>query len=503
MAVKRAYSSLLVLFLFTSLYAQEDTVIRIDTVVQQEKYTTVQEFWSQMDDLFNDPNFSNANWGVVIQSLETGEFLYKRNENKFFMPASNLKLFTSAAALILLGGDYTFETNVYLNGKIDGSILMGDLIVEGKGDPTISGRFHNNDMLRVYKSWADSLIEQGIDEITGNIIGDDNHFDDIGLGDGWAWNYESYWYAAPSGAISFNDNCVDIYVTVDKESSIPRIDISPVTKYVIIINDVTAVPDDSLTSIDVYRERGTNVVNVLGTIRMSDSVKTFVTVNNPTQYAMVTVKDVLQSKGIAVDGYPIDIDDINTTLNYDSMKKLTTHYSQPLREILKVINKNSNNFYAEQLLKTLGLVEDNQGTSVNGIKALLSILSEMGINPENIMIKDGSGLSPQNYISPRQMVNLLTYMYKSKYFVDFFNSLPIAGIDGTLGKRMTSSLAKGKVRAKTGYLSTVRSLSGYAFTADDEPIAFSIIVNNFNVPVKLAENLQDLVCLRLASLKRK
>lgn len=502
MAGKRAYAAILVLFTFYSLKAQEEEFLTIDSL-PRENYTTVQQFWNEMDDIFNDPNFSNANWGVIIQSLETGEYLYKRNEDKLFRPASNLKLFTTAAALLTLGGEYRFETDIYLNGKIDGSILIGDLVIQGKGDPTISGRFYNNDLLKVYKSWADSLIEQGIDEITGNIIGDDNHFDDIGLGDGWAWNQESYWFSAPSGAISFNDNCVDIIVNVDKETSTPQLSVSPNTKYVILINDVTAVKDDSLTMIDVHRERGTNIVNVTGTIRMSDSVKTFVTVNNPTQYSMVTLKDVLNSRGVTVDGYPIDIDDINTTLNYEAMKKLTTHLSPQLKEIIKVVNKNSNNFYAEQLLKTLGFEIENHGNSANGIKAVLNVLTDMGINPESVVMEDGSGLSPNNFTTPRQIVNLLTYMFKSKHFIDFFNSLPIAGIDGTLGKRMNNTLAKGKVRAKTGYLSTVRSLSGYAFTADDEPIAFSIIVNNFNVPVKLAENLQDLVCLRLASLKRK
>lgn len=502
MAGKRAFTIFIFLISICSINGQETGLVNIDSL-PRENYSTVQQFWNQMEDIFNDPNFSNANWGVVIQSLETGEYLYKRNEDKLFMPASNLKLFTSAAALLLLGGDYRFETNIYMNGKLDGSILIGDLVVQGRGDPTISGRFHNNDIFKVYRSWADSLQEQGIDEITGNIIGDDNYFDDIGLGAGWAWDYESYWFAAPSGAISFNDNCVDITVTVDKESFTPQLKVSPNTKYVIVINDVTSVPDDSVTAIDVHRERGTNVVTVLGTIKMSDSVKTFVTVNNPTQYSMVTLKDVLVSRSIAVDGYPIDIDDINTALNFDLMKKLTTHYSPPLKEILKVINKNSNNFYSEQLLKIIGLEKENFGSSSQGIKAVLDVLTEMGINPESIMIEDGSGLSPKNFVTPRHIVSLLTYMFKSKQFVDFFNSLPIAGIDGTLGKRMNNSLAKGRIRAKTGYLSTVRSLSGYAFTADEEPVAFSIIVNNFNVPVKLAENLQDLVCLRLASLKRK
>ena len=192
----------------------------------------------------------------------------------------------------------------------------------------------------------------------------------------------------------------------------------------------------------------------------------------------------------------MDVDDINTSLNYQKMKKFYTTYSPPLKEIIKVINKNSQNFFAEQLLKTIGLEKEGYGTVTNGVK-------EMGINPESMVLVDGSGLSRLNYVTPKQFVTLLNYMYKSKYFIPFYNSLSIAGVDGSLGNRLQNTKAKDKIRAKTGYLEGVRSLTGYAFTLDNEPVAFSIIANNFNVPVKLAENIQDLVCLRLANFKRK
>ncbi len=467
-------------------------------------YSTISEFWSQMNDIFNDPNFSNAEWGVVIQSLETGEYFYKRNEDKLFMPASNLKLFTTAAGLLILGSEYRFQTNIYMNGHVDGSTLNGDLVVQGRGDPTISGRFYDDDMLKVFNNWADSLLDNGIDEITGNIIGDDDAFDAVGLGTGWQWDYESSWFAAPSSAISFNDNCVDITVTVNKKNHQPQITVMPETKYIIILNKVVTVPKDSVTSINTYRELGTNVITVYGTIRdNNDSVKTYVSVNNPTQFAMVVLKDVLKKKGITIGGYPIDINDMPVPLDYAKMKKLFTQYSPPLKEIIKVINKNSQNLYAEQLLKTIGLESYGYGNVENGVRAENKVLKEMGINPESLSIVDGSGLSRLDLVTPKQIVALLSFMYKNKNFIPFFNSLPIAGVDGTLGDRMQNTKAQGKIRAKTGFLEGVRSLSGYAFTGDNEPVAFSIIVNNFNVPVKLAENIQDLVCLRLANFKRK
>ena len=501
--VVKAFALYIILFAFISLNAQE----RKDTTIQTTprfSVSTLPEFWSQMDDIFNDPSFSNANWGVIIQSLETGEYFYKRNEDKLFLPASSLKLFTTASGLILLGPDYRFTTNIYKHGSMDGSVLKGDLIIQGRGDPTISARFYGGDMLRVYELWADSLLNQGIEEINGNIIGDDSEFDDRGLGEGWAWDDESYWYSAQASAISFNDNCVDLSVFVKQDKKNSKVLVHPDNKYVVVTNDVIVVPKDSSTNIDVYRERGTNIITVSGTIKEnSDTVHTFCTINNPTQFAMVSLKNVLERKGIKISGSPMVADDLPRPIDYKQAELLFTNSSTTLKEIIKVVNKNSQNFYAEQILKTIGLETEHYGTRENGIEAEFDVFKEMGINTDGMMIADGSGLSRLNLVSPRHFISLLNYMFKSKFFIPFFNSLPIAGVDGTLGTRLKNTRAEGKVRAKTGYLTAVRSLCGYAFTGDNEPVAFSIIANNFNVPVKLAENIQDLVCLRLANFKRK
>jgi serine-type D-Ala-D-Ala carboxypeptidase/endopeptidase (penicillin-binding protein 4) len=498
MVVKISIFISLLIFLTGLNFAQ---VVKQDTVPKYS-FSTIPEFWKDMDDLFSDPNFSNAQWGVVIQSLETGEYFYKRNENKLFVPASDLKLFTTTAALYLLGPEYRFSTNVYMNGTVDGSILDGDLVIEGRGDPTISGRFYDNNMFKVYEDWADSLSAMGIDEITGNIIGYDDDFDDKPWGKGWRWDLESYWFEAPSSAVSFNDNVVNINVTTDSKNN-AVISIKPDVNYVVINNNVQVIDGDSVSNIDVYREQGTNLVNVFGTIHKGDSVQTFVTVNNPTQYSMVVLKKILMDKGINVKGYPVDIDAASVPIALNQIKKIFTYYSPPFKEIIKVINKNSENFFAEQLLKTIGLEERNFGSIDNGVDAMQLVLKEMGVNPDNMVIADGSGLSRLNLATPKQIVTLLNYMYKSRYFIPFFNSLPIAGVDGTLGTRMKNTKAANKVRAKSGYLDAVRSLSGYAFTGDNEPVAFSIIANNFLVPYKLVDNLQDLVCIRLANFRRK
>jgi D-alanyl-D-alanine carboxypeptidase/D-alanyl-D-alanine-endopeptidase (penicillin-binding protein 4) len=495
--------------LFIALYyitvlAQDSTEVVTADSLMFYTYATIPELREQLDDIFNDPTFSNAHWGVVIQSLETGEYLYKRNEDKFFIPASNMKLFTTAAGLLLLGEDYKFSTNVLTDGYLDGSILVGNLIVQGRGDPTVSGRFHNDSVYAVFSDWADSLIVLGIDEIKGNIIGDDNYFDDSGLGKGWSWDYESYWYAAQSSAISFNDNCVDILIHYDEISDSIKVKTIPETNYVVIRNDLKLVSKDSLTDVNVYRERGSNVITLYGNFsRKVDSIKTYVTVNNPTQYSMVVLNKILKEKGINVQGYPVDIDDYTETIDYNNLGHLFTYYSPDLREIVKVINKGSHNFYAEQLLKTIGIEIEGFGTAEKGIEASKEIFKEIGLNPDNIIYVDGSGLSHQNMTTPRQIVTLLKYFYSSPLFSTFYNSLPIAGVDGTLGNRMKNTRAQEMVRAKTGYIRAARSLSGYTQTGDNEPIVFSMICNNFSVPVKLAENIQDLVCLRLINFKRK
>jgi D-alanyl-D-alanine carboxypeptidase/D-alanyl-D-alanine-endopeptidase (penicillin-binding protein 4) len=498
-------SVLLLVTIFSINAIAQDSTKAVKDSSQLYSYSTVSELNQQLDDIFNDNSFRNANWGVVIQSLENSEYFYKRNEDKFFIPASNLKLFTAAAGLLILGSDYKFSTNLFLNGYQSSSTVYGDLIIQGRGDPTISGRSYNNDINYVFDTWIDSLLEMGIRNIKGNIVGDDNLFEDTGLGAGWSWDYETDWYAAQSNALSYNDNCVDITIKYDKNHDSVLVEYKPALRNIVILNQVKVAAGTEKTEIDVIRERGTNVVTVSGKFRRdSDSILTYSTVQNPTQFMMLALKNRLEKRGIRVNGYAIDIDDYERAIKIEDLDLLFTGYSEPLNEIIKVINKGSQNFFAEQLLKTIGLEKIGYGSVENGITAIKEVFSDIGLNPENIVMVDGSGLSPLNMVTPRQIIDLLKYMYSNKkVFIDYFNSLPIAGVDGTLGKRMKNTTADNNVRAKTGFISHVRSLSGYALTGDKEPIAFTMIVNNFSVPVKLAENLQDLVCLRLTNFRRK
>lgn len=500
----RIKTVLILLIIFsTNIFPQTTSKIAFDTL-PKVKYSDLKEFSKILDDIFNDPAFSNAHWGVVIQSLSTGEYFYRRNENKNFMPASNMKLFTTALALLQLGPDYTYKTTLYLNGKIRNEEIKGDLILRGVGDPTLSARFYNGDALAVFNQWADSLVNMGIEVINGNIIADDDAFEEESLGNGWSWDDEPYYYSAISGAVCFNDNCIDLrIIPADRVGKRAIIETFPKTKFVTILNNVVTVSDDSVTNIDCYRERNTNIIQCFGTIRKSElEVKESVTVNNPTKFAAHVLKEVLESRGIKVRGQAIDNDEIGIVRDYQKLTPLFTQVSPPLKDIIKVVNKISQNLYSEQLLKTIGYEKLKYGSIENGLKASKNLLKQMGIDPENLQIVDGSGLSRLNLFTPAQLNSLLRFMYRSKYFNEFYESLPIAGVDGTIANRMKNTRAMNNVRAKTGYINAVRSLSGYVTTTDGEMLTFVMIANNFLVPLKLAENIQDLVCVLLSNFTR-
>lgn len=495
--------SVLILILINFSFSQVVNKSELDTL-PKVKYSDLKEFSKILDDIFNDPAFSNAHWGVVIQSLSTGEYFYRRNENKNFMPASNMKLFSTALALLQLGPDYTYKTSLYLNGKIKNEEIKGDLILRGVCDPTISSRFYNGDALTVFNNWADSLVNMGIEVINGNIIADDDAFEEEALGNGWAWDDETYYYSAIPGGVCFNDNCIDLTIIPGKKVGRKAIiNIYPNTKYVTILNNVVTVPDDSVTDIDFYRERNTNIIQVFGTIRKSETeIKESISINNPTKFAAVVLKEIIESKGIKVRGQALDNDELGIVRDYQKLNPLFTQVSPPLKEIVKVVNKISQNLYAEQLMKTIGYEKLKFGSFENGLNSSQNLLKQMGIDPENIQIVDGSGLSRLNLFTPNQLNSLLRFMYRSRYFNEFYESLPVAGVDGTIANRMKNTRAMNNVRAKTGYINAVRSLSGYVTTTDGEMLTFVMIANNFLVPLKLAENIQDLVCILLSNFTR-
>ena len=462
----------------------------------------IEEFRAQVDEWINIPDFRPANIGIYIENPETREVIYSRNPHKLFMPASNMKLFTTASAIELLGPDYTYKTGLYIDGEIQDSVLKGNLIIRGSGDPTISGRYNDGDALEVFKKWGEVLKEKGIRLINGTIIGDDNIFDDVGLGYSWAWDDESYYYAAQISGLSFNDNCIDLFFVPSKTvGENATIFTRPQTNYIEITNDLETVPADSQKLIDFHRFPGTNKIHIFGTIPIdSDTIKDWATVENPTLFTLTVFKEYLESIGVSVNNIS-DIDDlIIENPPYDKLELIAVHESVPMSEIINTINKKSQNFYAEQVQKTLGVELKGKGDWKSGISVEKSWFSKIGINTKGIFIVDGSGLSRHNMVTPFQVATVLrTMKYHSNWEV-FFNSLPIGGVDGTLEKRLKGSNAVGHVFAKTGYIGHVRSLSGYVNAKYGKEYIFSIMLNHYPTPTSVVNEMQDAIVTLLYNL---
>jgi len=449
--------------------------------------------------LVDDPEVANAQIGVYIESLKNGKVLFRQNEHKLFVPGSNQKLYTTATALEKLSANFRFKTEFYTNGQVSDSVLRGNLLIYGKGDPAISGRFREDDYFAYFREWADSLKEHGIYKIAGNIIACNGYFSDKKIGLAWEWEDLPFHYAAPIDAISYNENFVMISIFAD--STMPDsvfTELKPETDYVKIINNSFTVNKDSSATLDVWREMGDNVIDIMGGIPLGHKITKSISIENPALWFAQMFKTVLKLQGITVSGETA----VNSSA-FEELKKninlIFTHYSPELAEIVKVTNKGSNNFYAEQLFKTLGAEIKKQGTTEKAVMAESEWLNSIGITENQVVIKDGSGLSRRNLVSPFATATLLRYMYYSKNFNPFYDSLPIAGVDGTLKNRMVNTAAQNVARAKTGHVSNVWCLSGYTKDRLGNDYLFVIMINHFSITSPYIKNLQDKICVLLTN----
>lgn len=467
--------------------------------------SSIRTLRAEIDTILGDPALHNAYWGVMVQSVESGEILYRKNVRKLFMPASNMKLVTGAVSLARLGGDYRFPTQVVACGPVDtmtGS-LSGDLLVVGGGDPTFSARFNDEgDPLATFRSWADSLRAKGVARIDGNIVGDDDLFDDVHIGPGWAWDYLGAAYAAEIGALLFNEGALGLRFTPGDSVGRPAmVSLRPETSYVSLYGQVVTTDDSTAVPLYVSRRPFSNDVDIGGAIWIGrDSVTRYVAPHDPTGYFVTVLAETLHRQGIGVSGVPVDRDDAGTEC--DAPTTLFIHESPVLSEILRPLFKESQNQIGEMLLRYLGAAATDTGSVTTGRRVVGAALTDWGIPDDSYVYYDGSGLSRYNYLAPEAIVRLLMTMARQESFRVFYDALPVAGVDGTLEQRMRGSRAEGNARAKTGFISNARALSGYVTTMDGELLAFSIIANNFDVPVRPVEYLQDLIVERLANLQR-
>ena len=448
--------------------------------------------------------FENAVWGVLVKSLTTGETLYSLNPGTFLMPASNMKVVTMAAAAERLGWDFTFTTKVVATGPVEGGVLKGDLVVLGSGDPSLGGR--PTEGPTVVERWADQIRARGITRVDGRVIGHDNVFDDEGLGQGWAWDYLAYGYATPVSGLDFNENVVRLSFVPGSAAGDPvGVAARPEGSGLSIEAAVRTAAPDAAADVSVARRPGSLKLGVSGSVPAGKTdVTQTVSVENPTAFMAGAFREALLSRGIDVAGGAIDADELPAPPDVTGAETLVSYTSPPLSEIGKVLLKVSQNLYADTLLKAIGRPADGgPATTREGRRVLREVLQGWGIAPERYLQADGSGLSRYNYLTADVLVTVLTRMYADdRHYVPFITALPVAGVDGTIAGRMKDTRAQGNARAKTGSIANARALSGYVTSADGEPLVFSMIVNNFNVPQSEADAIIDRAVVRLAEFRR-
>lgn len=418
--------------------------------------------------------------GVRVESLRTGELLYARNSNKLVMPASNMKLLTMSTAAERLGWDFTYETRFEAAGVVENGTLAGDLVVVGGGDPTIGSQDYSGAPL--FDEWARALAAAGIQRVTGRLIGDDNVFDDEGLGAGWAWDYLSAGYAAPSGALSYNENVAVLRAWPGAAvGDQVRIDLSPPGHLLEAVNELRTAAAGSAANIDLLRLPASAKLILRGSVPAGGPAAIRTTaIDNPTRFFVEGLRHALMAHGIAVRGGACDIDDVKDLPAAAGRRIIAKRVSAPLSSIAGNFLKPSQNFYGETILKTIGRAASGAGTTQAGRQAVRETLGAWGIPADAFVMYDGFGLSRYNYVTADTIVAILKHVWQDeKLRGHFVAALPVAGHDGTLDTRMRNGLLDAHVQAKTGTISNVRSLSGYLETKSGERIVFSMIANNF------------------------
>ena len=445
----------------------------------------------QIDAALGDPELAKAKVGVDVVDVESGKTLYARNDAGLFNPASNVKLFTTAAALAILGPEYRWKTVVYADAPISGGELKGRLYLKGHGDPTLVVE----DLWRI----VTDLYAGGLRKVSGDLVVDDTFFDNVRVGPGFDQKQEDLPFRAPNGALSLNYNAVGVHVMPGAgDAAAARVIIDPQTPYFTVVNDArTVAVGRSAVTVESRETPDHTELRVAGRIRLGDEGLIFLRrVAHPDLYTAHAFLELLSRRGIKVSG------NIVRDAAPSTARALTAHYSQPLGVVVRDVNKRSNNFMAEQLLKTLGAETGGRpGTWQKGVDAVGGFLERLGIARKDYKMTNGSGLYNSNLFSPAQLTTLLRVAYKDfRFAADFIGSLGLAGADGTVSHRMEGGMAERYVRAKTGTLAGVSCLAGYAGAPGHAPLAFAILMNDLPDPsTQRARRAQDAIAEALVN----
>ena len=458
---------------------------------EQKPPATLVELRQRLADHIGQPKFAAALWGAKIVSLDTGATVFEHNPQKLFSPASNSKLYTVALALDRLGADYRIKTSLYAKAKPNRSgTLKGDLILYGRGDPTINARLNSGDIYQALEPLVRALTNAGVKRITGDLVGDESYFHGPPFGSGWVWDDLEYYYGAEISALTINDNTVQALVKPGARIGAPcKLALLPATGWLTFSNRTETVEQGATRKIQFYHPLCQKVIYVTGQMPVDYAGSTNeVTVHNPAGLFAAFFKEALARRGIKVSGKVRSMNWLDRQvqpLDCGSLVELGSVESLPLRDIAREVMKPSQNLYTDLLLAHLGEKVHAADSRVNetseelGIRELNKFLAEAGIKRGEVIFEEGSGLSRDNLTAPNATVTLLRYMNRHKCAQVYLDALPIAGVDGTLKNRMKGTPAAGNVRAKTGTLRWANTISGYVTTAAGEHLVFSLMVNRY------------------------
>lgn len=435
--------------------------------------------------------FAAAAWGVKIVSLDSGETLFEHDAHKLLKPASNAKLFTSAAILDRLGPDFRIKTSIYAATRPEKSgTLKGDLILYGRGDPCFAERFNGGSYSNILKPVVDAIAAAGIKQIQGDLVGDESCFRGPPFGTQWTWDDLQQYYGAEFSALTVQDNVVDLIVKPGDRVGAPcEIVTLPDTTCLAFSNRTVTVEADSRRRVSIYRPVGENLVYVSGWMPLGGSnLVDAVSVHGPARWFVTLLKEALTRRGIRVNGEARTMNWLDrqvTPLILDELVELGAVQSAPLRTILSRTMKPSQNLYAHLLLLQLGShwttpPMPEQTTEEVGLAETSTFLKKIGIRDGDVLLEEGSGLSRGTLVTPNSIIALLRHMRGHEHFETFRDSLPVAGVDGTLRNRMRNTAAAGNARAKTGTIRHVNTLSGYLTNKAGENLVFSLLLNNYD-----------------------
>ena len=448
----------------------------------------------KIESILHSNDARRGHWGIEVVRLSDGKVLYSRHAEQFYLPASNMKLYTTAAAIESLGPGYRFRTTVEADTDPGSDGRVGDLYLVGRGDPFLGYRVLPDEPRppaseppdAALQKFADQVAARGVREVTGKIIADDTYFVYEPFSRGWEEDDLVFGYAAPVTALAFNDNALLIRFAPGLEVGAPaQIDIQHFPDYLLLNNKLVTSSERTPNRIRLSRESGSRRLDVWGEIALNTSPdEDSVSVGDPSHWAAELFRKALEARGIAVAG-PVEVRRISQAEASSPDFKpqaparvvLAERVSGPLSEDIKIINKFSHNLHVEMLLRTLGRELNGEGSRSSGLEVIESFVRKAGIGENEAVFSDGSGLSRHSIIAPRATIKLLRYMAKSPMFHLYLDSLPIAGEDGTLDDRFERTSARGHVRAKTGTLQHVNALSGYMDLPSGERLAFSIMGN--------------------------